>query len=132
MNKYAFLLFIFLPVFMFGQETRTFYTGIYLSDKEGNFGFVQWESDIDLAILRAEYLTNFNGDDRVYLKMAVQVWKRKQFRFFVALPPFHYLHKVRKYNTPINFEVMIKKKVLLNLDLYKNNFNVSIQLRQKF
>jgi hypothetical protein len=123
---------LFLPLTLFSQELNDVYTGISLSHNDGNFAFVQWEQDIDLAFLRLEYLTNFNGDDRLYAKMSFRVFKYKNFRFYTGLPPFHYVHKEKGYNTPINFEVMFKRKLCLNIDVFLDNVNISVQFRHKF
>lgn len=127
---------LFFSIFMLVASTiysqKSVYTGIYLSTEEGNLAFVQFEEDIDIAIMRCEYLTNFNGDNRLYLKMQFQVYKVKDFRFFAALPPFHGSFKEKGYNTPFNVEVMWRNKLLLNTDIYKDGVNLSVQFRHKF
>lgn len=112
-------------------DVKAVYTGIYVSTGEGNLGFVHFEEDLGIAILRCEYLTNFNNDNRLYFKMQYQVYHTDNFRYFVALPPFHGYFK-EGYKTPINFEVMFKNKLILNLDVYRDNVNVSAQFRYKF
>ncbi len=112
-------------------DTSNFYLGIYLSTQEGTFTNLQWENDLVISFLRVEYLTNFD-DHRLYAKMAFRVYKVKKWQFYVSLPPFHYSHKERGYNTPLNIEVQYKKKWVLNVDGYKDAINVSLQLRQTF
>jgi len=136
MKYLMYVLFLLLPTTLQSQsrdtDIKSIYTGIYVSTGDGNFGFVQFENDIGLAILRCEYLTDFRRDNRLYMKMEFQVYHTDNFRYFVALPPFHWVQKERAYNTPINFEVMFKNKLVLNLDLYRDNVNVSAQFRYKF
>jgi hypothetical protein len=134
--KYLLYALFLLPITASSQskniDINSVYTGIYVSTGEGNFGFVQFENDIGLAILRCEYLTDFRTDNRFYMKMEFQVYHTDEFRFFVALPPFHWVQEEKGYNTPINFEVMFKNKLVLNLDVFKDNVNVSAQFRYKF
>ena len=108
------------------------YMGIYISDKLGTRGFVQYENDGELALVRLDYLTDFNLDHRINVKMSVQVFKWRDIRLLTGLPPFHYSATDKGYNTPLNFEIQFKRKVLFNVDLYRDNFNLSVQLRQKF
>lgn len=126
------LFFVLFPTFLFSQETRSVYTGIYVSTSNSNLGFIQFESDIDDAILRCEYLTDFNSDHFFYFKMEFQVYHTKNFRFFVALPPLHYSFKENGYNTPFNIEVMFKNKLVLNTDIYLDRINISAQFRYRF
>lgn len=108
------------------------YTGLYLSNKLGNLAFVQYENDGELALVRFEYLTNFVTDNRLYVKMSFQVYKYKDFRFLTGLPPFYYSFAEHKYNTPINLEIQFKRKLLLNVDFYRDVPNISLRLRHKF
>lgn len=108
------------------------YTGLYLSNKLGNLAFVQYENDGELALVRFEYLTNFHQDNRLYVKMSFQVYKYKDFRLLTGLPPFYYSFTEHKYNTPINLEIQFKRKLLLNVDFYRDVPNISLRLRHKF
>jgi len=108
------------------------YSGIYLSNKLGNMAFVQYENDGEMALIRFEYLTDFRLDNRFYMKLSVQVYKYKDFRFLTGLPPFYYSFREHKYNTPINLEIQFKRKLLLNADFYRDIPNISLRLRFKF
>lgn len=132
--KFLICVLLLLPTSLISQHTdvQSVYTGIYVSTAEGSFGFIQFEDDGGLAIFRCEYLTDFKNDHRLYVKMEYQVYHTKNFRFFVAMPPFHWVPKEKGYNTPFNVEVIFKNKLVLNLDIYRDNINISAQLRYKF
>lgn len=108
------------------------YTGVYLSNNLGNLAFVQYENDGELALIRFEYLTDFRSDNRFYMKLSVQLYEYKNFRFLTSLPPFYYSFAKHKYNTPINFEIQYKRKLLLNVDFYRDVPNISLRFRHKF
>ena len=124
-------LILFFSSNLFGQQLDRIYTGIQLSNNDGNHAFIQAESDIGLAFGRLEYLTDFNKDDRVYLKVAFRVVNLDKVKFYIALPPLHYSIQNKGYNTPINFELRIQR-LIANFDIYKNNFTISIQIRHQW
>jgi hypothetical protein len=131
------ILFLALTFNSFAQTKKYYdrhdvYLGMYISDKLGTRGFIQYENDGELALVRIDYLTDFNHDHRINVKLSIQVFKWNDIRFLTGLPPFHYSDINKGYNTPVNFEIQFKRKVLFNIDLYRDNFNLSVQLRQKF
>lgn len=112
-------------------DTTNVYLGLYLSTQEGTFANLQWENDLGISFLRVEYLTNFD-DHRLFAKMAFRVYKIKEWQFYLSLPPFHYSHKNKGYNTPLNIEIQYKRKWVINVDGFKDGVNLSLQLRQTF
>jgi len=130
MKSLFFSVFILTSTFISAQKSA--YTGLLFSTGEGNQAFLQLEEDIDIAVVRLEYLTDFDVDNRLYLKMQFRVCKTGNFRFFVAMPPFQYSFKEKGYNTPFNFEAAWKNKLLINTDIYKDGVNFSVRLRHKF
>lgn len=131
------VLFLLIPYFGLTQridsiEVRTTYLGMYVSSGAASFGFLQWESDIGKAILRVEFLTNFD-DNRIHLKMAYKCFEYKKLRIYAGLPPFYYSSKEKGYHTPLNLEVQYNRKWLLNFDIkYHARPNISLQARIKF
>lgn len=110
------------------QEVRSAYVGTSLSIDDGQYFILQAESDIDIALLRVEFRSNFIGDDKIFLKMAFRVYHTNNFSFYLAMPPMYY--KLGKgYITPFNAEIRYKKYLTLNVDVYKNKPIISIQAR---
>ncbi len=125
-----------LTISSFAQSKKYYdrhdvYLGIYISDKLGTRGSVQYENDGELALVRVDYLTDFNLDHRINIKMSIQVIKWQGIRVLTGVPPFYYSVKDKGFNTPINLEIQFKRKVLINVDMYRDNFNLSIQFRHQ-
>lgn len=129
MMKLIYLIFIlFLVEPLVGQEHNRILFGTSVSGNNGSYVILQAESDIDIAFIRAEFRTNFEDDNFVYVKMAFRVYHTDNFEFFAAMPPMYY--KLGKgYVTPFNFEVQYKEQMCINLDIYRDKPVLSIQLR---
>ncbi len=129
--KYILTIFlIFVSYIGFSQETKRLYVGISVSSNDNSFTIIQYEYDINHAYLRTEVRTNFDQDHRVYVKMAFRFYHTKNFSFYGAMMPF-YGHIGKGYKTPINLEVQYKHVLVVNLDVYRYQPVLSIQIRKK-
>lgn len=125
--KYILTIFlIFVSYIGFSQM----YLGISVSGNDNSFTTLQYDYDIEQAYLRTEVRTNFTDDHRIYVKMAFRVCHTKNFNFYGSVTPF-YGHIGKGYKTPINIEVQYKHVLVINLDVYRDQPVLSIQIRKK-